>query len=108
MSATQIFRICAGLLLAGGVLGLIGSLTGLAVTDPSQASSPLAITSGILSMLGALLVTLALPGAYARIARDAGWAGLLGVAGVMTAAIGLGYFFSTLQVIVFPWIASLP
>ncbi len=108
MSASQIFRVCAVVLLVGGVMGLAGGISGLSVSDLSQASSPLAITSGIMSMLGALLVILGLPGAYARIARDAGWIGLLGIAGVMMAAIGLGYFFSTLQVLVFPWIASLP
>ncbi len=105
MFASQIVRVSAVGLLVGGVLGLIG---GLIPTDPSQGMSPLAIASGVLSLAGALLTVLALPGAYARIARDAGWLGLLGFAGVMTAGISLGYFFGALGVVVLPWLASLP
>lgn len=105
MFASQIVRVSAVVLLVGGVLGLIG---GLIPSDPAQGMSPLAITSGVLSLVGALLTVLALPGAYSRIARDAGWLGLLGFAGVMTAGIALGYFFGALGVVVFPWLAGLP
>lgn len=105
MFASQIFRVSAVALLVGGVLGLVG---GLIPTDPSQGMSPLAVTSGVLSLVGALLTVLALPGAYARIARDAGWLGLLGFAGVMTAGVALGYFFGAMGLVVFPWLASLP
>lgn len=109
MFTSQLVRVGAVLLIVGAVAGAVG---GVIAPDSSnvrnQVTSPLFAPAMVLGMLGGLLTVLGVPAAYAKIAREAGWLGGVGFAGLMLAAVMLGFFTSTLSFLILPWLAGQP
>lgn len=75
--------------------------------DPSaSAQHGLWLPINMLGVLGAVLVLLGLPAAYARVAERAGLAGFAGIALIASAWMFFGLFLSLYAVLILPWLAD--
>ena len=78
MSSSTLFRLSGGILIVGSLFAIAGFLLHPGGNNPANYLSPIWFSANLLIMVGALLVSLGLPGMYARQAERAGKLGLIG------------------------------
>ncbi len=87
MSSSTLFRLSGGILIVGSLFAIAGFLLHPGGNNPANYLSPIWFSANLLIMVGALLVSLGLPGMYARQAEHAGKLGLIGF--TLTFIVGL-------------------
>src|SRR2546426_2474047 len=111
MSSRTLYRLSGGTLIAGSLLILIGSVVG-AILFPGHSSTPQQVLSllwilvTLITLIGSLLFVIGLPGMYLRQARRAGVLGLVGFILLFFAILLQGTAFSSVQVVVLPFLAQ--
>jgi len=110
MSSTTSYRLSGVALLIGGILTAVGySLPPyLSDHDPSALTSPWVLISSLITLFGALLVLLGLPGIYTRQAGRAGILGLLGFLSICYITLLSGVIQSFISVTIVPELAANP
>jgi hypothetical protein len=108
MSSATLYRWSGIVLLAGSVLGVIGSIldTVLPSETAQQVLSTPFLIDASLFLAWALLLAMGLPGLYLRQAKRAG---ALGFSGFVLLSLGVllgGVAFATVQVTIFPYLAQ--
>ncbi len=107
MSRTVLYRIAAVVLVVGAVLTAAGNLLA------PQGGARAAIASGryypiaVAVLLGGLLVMVSLPAVYLRQRAESGVLGFAGMVALLAAGIPLTVGFPMIQVLIFPWIATM-
>jgi hypothetical protein len=111
MSARALYRLSGGALIIGSVLILISSVLN-AVLFPGHETSrqqllglPWLLVT-LITLSGSLLFVIGLPGMYLRAAGRAGVLGLVGFILLFFALLLQGAAFSTMQLVVLPWLAQ--
>jgi hypothetical protein len=110
MSSTTSYRLSGVALLIGGILTAVGySLPPyLSDHDPSALTSPWVLISSLITLFGALIVLLGLPGIYTRQAGRAGILGLLGFLSIWYITLLSGVIQSFISVTIVPELAANP
>jgi hypothetical protein len=107
MSQTALYRISAVVLLVGAVLVTAGNLLG------PQGGARVAVASGmyypaaVVVLLGGLLVFAGLPAVYLRQRAESGILGFVAMMAVFAAGVLLIVGFALIQILIFPWIATM-
>jgi hypothetical protein len=107
MSRRILYQIAAVVLVVGAVLTAAGNL--LAPQDGARA----AIASGsydpiaVAVLLGGLLVMASLPAVYLRQRAESGVLGFAGMVAILAAGLPLTVGFPLIQVLIYPWIATM-
>jgi hypothetical protein len=107
MSQTVLYRIAAIALVVGAVLVAAGNLLA------PQGDARAAVASGLYSplalvvLLGGLLVMAGWPAVYLRQHVESGVLGFVGFVAVFAAGLLLTVAFPLIQVLIFPWIATM-
>ena len=111
MSSRMLYRLSGGTLIVGSLLIALASIVG-AILFPGHSSRPAQVLGSswplviLMTLIGSLLFVISLPGMYLR---QAGRAGALGHVGFVLLFLGSllgGAAFSSVQIIVLPWIAQ--
>ena len=111
MSSRTLYRLSGGTLIAASLLILISSIVG-AVLFPGHSSTPQQVLSlpwlllTLITLIGSLLFVIGLPGMYLRQAERAGTLGIVGFILLFFAILLQGATFSTVQVIILPFLAQ--
>src|SRR3989442_8697876 len=111
MSSRTLYRLSGGALIAGSLLILISSIVG-AVLFPGHSSTPQQVLSlpwllmTLITLIGSLLFVIGLPGMYLHQAGRAGVLGLVGFILLFLAILLEGAAFSSVQVVVLPFLAQ--
>lgn len=111
MSSTKLYRLSGGTLIAGSLLILINTLL-TAVLFPGHSSTPQQVLSPtwvlvvMTVLIGSLLFVIGLPGMYLGQANRAGTLGLVGFILLFFGILLQGATFSTVQVVVLPFLAQ--
>jgi hypothetical protein len=107
MSRRNLYQIAAVVLVVGAVLSAAGNLLG------PQGNARVAIASGmyypaaIVVLLGGLLVMASVIAVYLRQRAESGILGFAGMAAVLAAGMPLTVGFPLIQLLIFPWIATM-
>ncbi len=107
MSQTALYRIAAVVLLVGAVLVTAGNLLGPQGGARAAVASGMYYPAAVVVLLGGLLVMAGLPAAYLRQRAESGVLGFVGIIAVFAAAMPLTVGFPLIQVLIFPWIATM-
>jgi hypothetical protein len=107
MSETALYRISAVVLLAGAVLVTAGNLLGPQGGAREAVASGMYYPAALVVLLGGLLVMAGLPAVYLRQRAESRVLGFVGMVAVFTAAMPLLVGFPLVQVLIFPWIATM-
>jgi len=107
MSHTALYRISAVVLLVGTVLVTAGNLLGPQGHAREAVASGMYYPVAIVVLLGGLLVMMGLPAVYLRQRAESGVLGFAGMVAVFAAAMPLTVGFPLIQVLIFPWIATM-
>jgi hypothetical protein len=111
MSSRTLYRLSGGTLIASSLLILVSSILnavlfpGHNATPQQELSLPWLLTTWMI-LIGSLLFVIGLPGMYLRQAGRAGVLGLVGFILLFFSILLQGAAFSTLQVIVLPFLAQ--
>ena len=111
MSSRTLYRLSGGTLIAASLLILISSIVG-AILFPGHSSTPQQVLSlpwlllTLITLIGSLLFVIGLPGMYLRQAERAGSLGIIGFILLFFAILLQGATFSTVQVIILPFLAQ--
>jgi len=106
MSSSTLFRLSGGILIVGSLFAIAGFLLHPGGNNPANYLSPIWFSANLLIMVGALLVSLGLPGMYARQAERAGKLGLIGF--TLTFFVGLLFNVASgaIETFMFPALAT--
>jgi hypothetical protein len=106
MSSSTLFRLSGGILFVGSLFAIAGFLLHPGGNNPANYLSPIWFSANLLIMVGALLVSLGLPGMYARQAERAGKLGLIGF--TLTFFVGLLFNVASgaIETFMFPALAT--
>lgn len=107
MSQTVLYRIAAVALVVGAVLAAVGNLLGPQGHAREAVGSGLYYPMAVAVLLGGLLVMGGWTAAYLRQRADSGVLGFVGLVAVLTAGMPLTVGFPLIQILIFPWIASM-
>jgi hypothetical protein len=107
MSQTALYRIAAVVLLAGAVLVTAGNLLGPQGGARAAVASGMYYPAALVVLLGGVLVMAGLPAVYLRQRAESGALGFAGIVAVFAAAMPLTVGFPLIQVLIFPWIATM-
>ena len=107
MSQTALYRISAVVLLVGAVLVTAGNLLGPQGGARAAVASGMYYPAAVVVLLGGLLVMAGLPAVYLRQRAESGVLGFAGIVAVFAAAMPLTVGFPLIQVLIFPWIATM-
>lgn len=111
MSSATLYRLSGGTLIAGSLLILISTILN-AVLFPGHSSTPQQVVSfawlltTFITIVGALLFVIGLPGMYLRQAGRAGAVGLIGFILLLLGIFLQGAGFSIVQIIILPFLAQ--
>lgn len=111
MSSTTLYRLSGGTLIASSLLILVNTLL-TAVLFPGHSSTPQQVLSPswvlvvMTVLVGSLLFVIGLPGMYLRQAGRAGTLGLVGFILLFFGVLLQGATFSTVQVVILPFLAQ--
>jgi hypothetical protein len=108
MSSATLYRASGLALIVGAVLGIIGNVLSSVLypgNNPQQYTTTMWLVTGLVFLIGTLLLVVGLPGIAARQASRAGWVGFVGF--ILT---WLGAFFEAslfvMAILVLPWLAQ--
>jgi hypothetical protein len=107
MSQTALYRISAVVLLVGAVLVAAGNLLGPQGGVREAVASGMYYPAALVVLFGGLLVTAGLPAVYLRQRTESGVLGFVAMMAVFAAAMPLTVGFPLIQVLMFPWIATM-
>jgi hypothetical protein len=107
MSETALCRISAVVLLVGAALVTAGNLLGPQGGAREAVASGMYYPSAVVVLLGGLLVMAGLPAIYLRQRAESGVLGFVAMLAVFAAAMPLTVGFPLIQVLIFPWIATM-
>jgi hypothetical protein len=106
MSRAVLYKIAAVALLVGAVLSAAGNLLAPQGDARSAVASGMYYPAAVAALLGGLLIMAGWPSAYLRYRVESGVLGLAGAAAVFVAGMSLTVGWSTVQALVFPWMAT--
>ncbi|HEY6410483.1 MAG TPA: hypothetical protein VIY29_23785 [Ktedonobacteraceae bacterium] len=106
MTSQTLYRLSGGVLMIGSLFAIAGFLLHPGGNNPANYLSPMWFPANLLILVGALLVTLGLPGMYARQAERAGKLGLIGF--TLTFFVGLLFNVASgaIETFMFPTLAA--
>jgi hypothetical protein len=107
MSQTAVYRISAVVLLVGAVLVTAGNLLGPQGGARAAVASGMYYPAALVVLLGGLLVMAGLPAVYLRQRAESGLLGFVAMMAVFAAGMLLLVGFPLIQVLIFPWIATM-
>jgi hypothetical protein len=107
MSETALYRISAVVLLVGAVLVTAGNLLGPQGGARAAVASRMYYPAAVVVLLGGLLVMAGLPAVYLRQRAESGVLGFVAMMCVFAAGMLLTVGWSLIQVLIFPWIATM-
>lgn len=107
MSRTNLYRIAAGALVVGAVLATFGNLLAPQGHARDAVGSGLYYPMGIVVLIGGLLVMAGWIAVYLRQRAESGVLGFVGAVAVWAAGMPLTVGFPLLQILIFPWIATM-
>jgi hypothetical protein len=108
MSQTLLYRISAVALVVGAVLVTAGNLLAPQGDARAAVESSLYAPLALVVLLGGLLVMAGWTAVYLRQRAESGVLGFVGLVAVLAAGILLTVGFPLIQVLIFPWIATMP
>lgn len=106
MSTSTLFRLSGGILVVGSLFAIVGFLLHPSGNNPANYLTPIWFSANLLLLVGALLVSLGLPGMYVRQAERAGKLGLIGF--TLTFFVGLLFNVASgaIETFMFPALAA--
>jgi hypothetical protein len=107
MSQTALYRISAVVLLVGAVIVTAGNLLGPQGGARAAVASGMYYPAAVVVLLGGLLVMAGLPAVYLRQRAESGVMGFVAMMAVFAAGMLLLVGFALIQVLIFPWIATM-
>ncbi len=107
MSQTALYRIAAVVLLVGAVIITAGNLLGPQGGVREAVASGMYYPAAVVVLLGGLLVMAGMPAIYLCQRAESGILGFVGMVAVFAAAMPLTVGFPLIQVLIFPWIATM-
>ena len=107
MSQMVLYRIAAVALVVGAVLVTGGNLLGPQGDARAAVASGLYLPLALVVLLGGLLVMSGWTAVYLRQRAESGVLGFVGLVAVLAAGILLTVGFPLIQVLIFPWIATM-
>jgi hypothetical protein len=107
MSQKALYRISAVLLLVGAVIVTVGNLLGPQGGAREAVASGMYYPAAVAVLLGGLLVMAGLPALYLRQRAESGVLGFASMVAVFASAILLLVGFPLIQVLIYPWIATM-
>ena len=107
MSQTVLYRIAAVALVVGAVLVTAGNLLAPQGNARAAVESLLYSPLALVVLLGGLLVMAGWPAVYLRQRAESGVLGFVGFVAVLAAGMLLLVGFPLIQVLIFPWIATM-
>ena len=107
MSETALYRISALVLLVGAVMVTAGNLLGPQGGARAAVASGMYYPAAVVVLLGGLLVMAGLPAVYLRQRAESGVLGFVAVTAVFSAGMLLMVGWGLIQVLIFPWIATM-
>ena len=107
MTQTVLYRIAAVALVAGAVLVAAGNLLAPQGDARAAVASGLYYPLALVVLLGGLLVMAAWAAVYLRQRAESGVLGFMGFVLVLAAGMLLSVGFPLIQVLIFPWIATM-
>ena len=107
MSQTALYRISAVVLLVGAVIVTAGNLLGPQGGAREAVASGMYYPAAVVVLLGGLLVMAGLPAVYLRQRAESGVLGFVAMMAVFAAAMLLLVGFPLIQVLIYPWIATM-
>ena len=107
MSQTALYRISAVVLLIGAVIVTAGNLLGPQGGARAAVASGMYYPAALVVLLGGLLVMAGLPAVYLRQRAESGVLGFVAMMAVFAAGMPLIVGFALIQVLIFPWIATM-
>jgi hypothetical protein len=107
ISPTALYRISAVVLFVGAVLVTAGNLLGPQGGARPAVASGMYYPTSLVVLLGGLLVMAGLPALYLRQRAESGALGFAGMVAVFASAMPLLVGFPLIQVLIFPWIATM-
>lgn len=106
MSRTVLYKIAAVALLVGAVLTAAGNLLAPQGNARAAVASGTYYPAAVVVAVGGLVVIAGWPAAYLRQRVESGVLGFVGMAAVFVAGMSLTVGWSTVQLLLFPWIAT--
>ena len=107
MSQTALCRIAAVALLVGAVLVTASNLLAPQGDARTAVASGMYYPAALVFLLGSLLVMASLPAVYLRQRTESGVLGFVAIVAVVTAGMALTVGWALIQVLIFPWIATM-
>ncbi len=107
MSQKVLYQIAAVTLVVGAVLAAIGNLLAPQGGARAAVASWTYYPSAFAVLLGGLLVMASFPAVYLRQRVESGMFGFAGMVVVLAAGMPLTVGFTTVQILVYPWIATM-
>ncbi len=107
ISQTALYQISALMLFVGAVLVTAGNLLGPPGGVREAVASGMYYPAAVVVLLGGVLVMAGLPAVYLRQRADSGVLGFVAIMAVFAAGMLLIVGFALIQVLIFPWIATM-
>jgi hypothetical protein len=107
MSQTALYRIAAVVLLVGAVLVTASNLLAPQGDARTAVASGMYYPAALVFLLGSLLVMASLPAVYLRQRTESGVLGFVAIVAVLTGGMALTVGWALIQVLIFPWIATM-
>ena len=107
MVQTALYRISAWMLFVGAVLVTAGNLLGPQGSAREAVASGMYYPAAVVVLLGGVLVMAGLPALYLRRRAESGVLGFVAMMAVFAAGMLLTVGFALIQVLIFPWIATM-
>lgn len=107
MSRTSLYRMAALALIVGAVLTTIGNLLGPQGRAKAAVASPMYYPAAVIALVGGIVVMAGWIGLYLRQRAESGVLGFVGMAAVFAAGTALTIGFPLIQVLMYPWVATM-
>ena len=107
ISQTALYQISALMLFVGAVLVTAGNLLGPPGGVREAVASGMYYPAAVVVLFGGVLVMAGLPAVYLRQRADSGVLGFVAIMAVFAAGMLLIVGFALIQVLIFPWIATM-
>jgi hypothetical protein len=107
MSQTSLYRVTAVALIVGAVLTAGGNLLGPQGDARAAVASGMYYPMALVVLLGGLITMASLPAIYLWQRAESGVLGFVGIIAILAAGMCLSVGFPLIQVLMFPWIATM-